>query len=70
MVPRRVALDIGAVDAVMSASPLSALLTAVRFLLRRRTGVRDPLLAVTLHTDADDVATWSQRGLGPGQEAS
>lgn len=61
----RVALELGRdgdVDAVMSASPLSAVLTAVRFLLRRRVGVRDPLLAVTLHTDADDVVLLDASG--------
>lgn len=69
----RVALEMGrdgAVDAVMSASPLAALLTAVRFLLRRRTGVRDPLLAVTLHTDADDVVLLDASGRGRSSAGS
>lgn len=63
----RVALEMGrdgAVDTVMSASPTAALLTAVRFLLRRRTGVRDPLLAVTLRTDAGDVVLLDASGRG------
>lgn len=69
----RVALEMGregTVDAVMSASPLSALLTAVRFLLRRRVGVRDPLLAVTLHTDAADVVLLDASGRGRASPGS
>lgn len=68
----RVALEMGrdgAVDTVMSASPLSALLTAVRFLLGRRTGVRDPLLAATLHTDVGETVLLDvsgRRGSTPG----
>lgn len=68
----RVALEMGrdgAADTVMSASPPSALLTAVRFLLRRRTGVRDPLVAATLHTDAGEtvlVDVSGRRGSTPG----
>lgn len=68
----RVALEMGrdgAVDTVMSASPMPALLTAVRFLLRRRTGVRDPLVAATLHTDAGEAVLLDvsgRRGSTPG----
>lgn len=68
----RVALEMGrdgAVDTVMSASPLAALLTAVRFLLRRRTGVRDPLVAATLHTDVGETVLLDvsgRRGSTPG----
>lgn len=61
----RVALELGRdgeVDTVVSATPLSALLTGARFLLRRRTGVRDPLVAVTLDTPAGDVVVLDVSG--------
>lgn len=61
----RVALEMGrdgAVDTVMSASPMPALLTAVRFLLCRRTGVRDPLVAATLHTDVGETVLLDVSG--------
>lgn len=71
----RVALEMGrdgTVDTVVSASPLAALLTAVRFLLRRRTGVRDPLVAATLHTDVGETVLLDvsgRRGSTPGSLA-
>lgn len=63
----RVALELGrdgAVDAIVSASPLAALLTGVRFLLQRRIGVRDPLVAVDLVTPAGDVTVVDVSGRG------
>lgn len=52
----------GHVDTVVSASPMASLLTGVRFLLRRRVGVRDPLLAVMVRTDGDDVVVLDASG--------
>lgn len=63
----RVALELlraDEVDAVVSASPLVALLTATRFLLRRRTGVRDPLVATLLDTPAGAVTVLDTSGRG------
>ena len=58
----------GRVDAVVSASPLTALLTAARFLLRRRTGVRDPLVAVQLTTPGGEICVLDVSGR-PGTTA-
>lgn len=61
----RVALELGRdaeVDAVVSATALPALLTGTRFLLRRRTGVRDPLVATTLATAGGDVVVLDTSG--------
>ncbi len=58
----------GQVDAVVSASPLAALLTATRFLLRRRTGVRDPLVAVQVATPRGEVCVLDASGR-PGTTA-
>lgn len=67
----RVALELGRdgeVDAVVSATALPALLTGTRFLLRRRTGVRDPLVAVTLTGPGGDVVVLDASG-HPGTTA-
>ncbi len=61
----RVALEAlrdGEVDAVVSASPHAALSTAVRFVLRRRRGVRDPLVATVVDTDAGPVTVCDTSG--------
>lgn len=61
----RVALELGRdghVDAVVAASPLSALLAGTRFLLRRRTGVRTALLATTVATDGGPVVVLDTSG--------
>lgn len=63
----RVALELGRdghVDTVVSASPLAALLTGARFLLRRRTGVRDPLVAASIATAGGDVVVLDVSGHG------
>lgn len=56
------ALRDGEVDAVVSASPHAALSTAVRFVLRRRRGVRDPLVATIVDTDAGPVTICDTSG--------
>lgn len=63
----RVALELardGRVDAVVSASPRVALLTAAQFLLRRHVGVRTPLVAVSIDTPRGTVTVLDASGRG------
>ncbi len=50
------------VDAVVSASPHAALSTAVGFVLRRRRGVRDPLVATVVATERGPVTICDTSG--------